>query len=95
MGPAKTDSIPEGRLRSLDALRGFDMILIMGVDQFFRSLGNSYENPFFGLLAKQFEHTAWHGFHLYDMIFPLFIFIVGLKKTGDLDLACSSGSPSL
>ena len=79
MVTVKTGPVPEGRLRSLDALRGADMILIMGVGQLFRSLDRSYENSFFGLLAKQFEHTAWQGFHLYDMIFPLFIFIVGVS----------------
>ena len=25
------------------------------------------------------EHCAWAGFHFYDLIFPLFIFIVGIS----------------
>ncbi len=30
-------------------------------------------------LADQLEHAEWEGFHFYDLIFPLFIFLVGVS----------------
>ena len=29
-------------------------------------------------LVNQFEHVDWEGFHFYDLIFPLFLFVVGV-----------------
>lgn len=70
-------SLPEGRLLSLDALRGLDMLVLVGIARIFKALPKLSDNVFFHSLAGQFEHTEWHGFHTYDFIFPLFIFIVG------------------
>ena len=65
------------RLMSIDALRGFDMFWIIG--------GNEIVSGFFkGLMGKvpeavayQLDHPAWIGFSAWDMIMPLFLFIVG------------------
>ncbi len=67
----------EGRLVSLDALRGFDMLFLVGIAGVFQTLPRLSDNALFTWLAGQCEHTVWHGFHLYDLIFPLFIFMVG------------------
>jgi predicted acyltransferase len=67
------------RLESLDALRGFDMFWIMGGEGIFIGLAALTGWPVFELWAKQLEHVSWHGFHFYDMIFPLFLFIVGIS----------------
>jgi predicted acyltransferase len=32
-----------------------------------------------GLIGEQLEHVEWAGFHFYDLIFPLFVFIVGVS----------------
>jgi len=72
-----TESLPKGRLLSLDALRGLDMIILVGIGGVLQAIGNSYDNVFFDALANQTHHTVWHGFHLYDFIFPLFIFMAG------------------
>lgn len=66
------------RLYSLDALRGFDMFWIMGADEIFRKLGEITGLPFWQALSNQFDHPAWNGFALYDMIFPLFLFLAGV-----------------
>ena len=66
------------RLYSLDALRGFDMFWIMGGEEIFHSLAKITGNPFLRTIADQFEHPAWNGFHFYDLIFPLFLFISGV-----------------
>ena len=68
-----------GRLMSLDALRGLDMLFLVGISGVFLALGKSYDNAFLKFLASQCEHTIWHGFHIYDLIFPLFIFMVGVS----------------
>ena len=62
---------------SLDALRGFDMFWIVGGDFFIRSLPNIHDSAFTRGLAAQMEHCEWAGFHFYDLIFPMFVFIVG------------------
>ena len=67
------------RLQSLDALRGFDMLGIMGGSGLFIALAAWCPNPFFQSLAEQMEHVAWDGFHIEDMIFPLFLFIAGIS----------------
>ena len=68
-----------GRVTSIDALRGFDMFWIMGGDSFFRALFVLIGTPFFvEVLRPELEHSTWDGFTFYDLIFPLFLFIVGL-----------------
>ena len=65
-----------GRLMSLDALRGADMLFIMGFSGAIISFC-----AWIGLkdcwLATQMTHVAWHGFRHHDTIFPLFLFLAG------------------
>ena len=65
------------RVVSIDALRGFDMFWITGGDTIFPALFTLIGTPFFLGLARQLEHSEWHGFTFYDLIFPLFMFIMG------------------
>lgn len=67
------------RLQSLDALRGFDMFWIMGGEGIFVALAALTGWPILQWWAGQLEHVPWHGFHAYDMIFPLFLFIAGIS----------------
>jgi len=67
------------RLYSLDALRGFDMFWIMGGEAIFAGLATLTGWPVLVWWAEQLEHVQWHGFHFYDMIFPLFLFIAGIS----------------
>jgi predicted acyltransferase len=69
---------------SVDALRGFDMIWILGADAAVRALGRVTKVEPFTTLATQFEHKAWAGFAFYDLIFPLFVFIVGVSTVFSL-----------
>jgi predicted acyltransferase len=73
------DLKPRDRLVSLDALRGFDMFWITGGDLMLRSLPKIYDCRATRFLAGQMEHCEWAGFHFYDLIFPLFVFIVGVS----------------
>ena len=68
------------RLESLDVLRGFDMFFIMCMDPvpcIFYALGTALGHEHHWL-TQQFEHVPWIGFHFYDLIFPLFLFIAGV-----------------
>ena len=73
-----------GRLVCLDALRGLDMFLLVGIGPIFRALPKLSDNDVFRFLAEQCRHPDWHGFRLWDLIFPLFIFIVGTAMSFSL-----------
>ena len=82
MTAIQTDSLPQTstRLYSLDALRGFDMFWIMGGDALFHSLSDAApHSAVLKAISDQLEHPAWNGFHLYDLIFPLFLFLAGVS----------------
>src|SRR5665213_2660937 len=66
------------RLYSLDALRGFDMIWIIGAEDIFHTMSKATNAPFWQVLSNQLTHPDWNGFHFYDLIFPLFLFIAGV-----------------
>jgi len=69
-----------GRLRSLDALRGFDMFWIIGGDAIAGQISQLAPYPAVQAVMTQFsEHVEWVGFRYYDMIFPLFLFIIGVS----------------
>src|SRR5665213_2941650 len=72
------------RLTSLDALRGFDMFWILGADSFVYALHEMSDNPVTKFLAKELDHAEWNGFHFYDLIFPLFVFIMGVSTVFSL-----------
>ena len=67
------------RLMSIDALRGADMLFIMGfsgaVVAFCQLLGFNRDC----WLATQMTHVAWHGIRHHDTIFPLFLFLAGVS----------------
>lgn len=66
------------RVKSIDALRGLDMLLICGLEALVvaacRWAGCSD-----CWLARTLEHCRWSGFHLLDGVFPLFIFLAGVS----------------
>ena len=67
------------RLYSLDALRGFDMLFIMGFSGFVIALCKLSDSAFAGWLAEQMRHVEWNGLAHHDTIFPLFLFIAGVS----------------
>jgi predicted acyltransferase len=69
---------------SLDALRGFDMFWILGGETLAYALRKLGDNPVTRLFALELEHVDWAGFHFYDLIFPLFVFIVGVSTVFSL-----------
>lgn len=67
------------RIESLDALRGFDMFWIVGADALGHAFTALKSGPVTEFLSRQLEHAEWEGFYLYDLIFPLFVFVVGVS----------------
>ena len=68
------------RLASLDALRGFDMFCIVGLEALVEGLRRAgVESPVFQKFADQLGHVEWAGFHFEDLIFPMFVYIVGVS----------------
>ena len=76
-GAVTTPAPRRERLVSLDALRGFDMFWITGGTAMLVGLGKVIQRPFFDKFLEQFEHVPWRGLHFYDLIWPLFMFIMG------------------
>ncbi len=85
--PNETKSPAPSRLMSLDALRGFDMIWIMGGDAIASALGKLSDDPVTQTVATQLEHVEWEGFRFYDLIFALFVFIMGVSIVFSLNKA--------
>jgi predicted acyltransferase len=67
------------RLLSLDALRGFDILWIVGGREVLQAWSESTGSPLARTLVAQTEHTPWHGFTAWDLIFPLFLFLAGVS----------------
>jgi len=90
-GPAKRQiaaievlPTPAQRVASVDALRGFSMFAILGVDVLAKAIEGMLANAGWFLAAlgavigTQFTHAQWHGANFYDLVFPLFIFVTGV-----------------
>lgn len=67
-----------GRLTSLDALRGFDMMFIMGLAAVIVAACRCFPGGGECFLARQMTHVAWDGLRHHDTIFPLFLYIAGV-----------------
>ncbi|MSU62539.1 MAG: DUF1624 domain-containing protein [Pedosphaera sp.] len=76
---AAKDAAYSPRLLSLDALRGFDMFWIVGAEDIVHALHKVSHAPLVNLLTQQLTHKDWDGVAFYDLIFPLFVFIVGMS----------------
>ena len=72
------------RLLSLDALRGFDMFWIVGAEGLVMALEQMGHNGVVKFLAQQLTHKDWAGFAFYDLIFPLFVFMMGVSTVFSL-----------
>jgi len=80
------------RVISVDALRGFDMFWIMGGEMMIQGLDNVFHNRLTAFLKLQTEHVVWTGFHFYDIIMPLFLFLVGVSLVFSLRKRLSKGA---
>jgi predicted acyltransferase len=78
MSETDQQALPAERLLSIDALRGFDMFWIIGGGTVLETLHKIWPGPVTKTIREELEHVKWQGFHCEDLIFPLFLFIVGV-----------------
>lgn len=80
------------RLLSIDALRGFDMLLIAGMGTFLVRLEGVTGCTWVDTLSRQMHHATWDGrITFYDLIFPIFLFLAGASLTFSLNRELSIG----
>ena len=76
---------------SLDALRGFDMFWIIGGGAIFTGLAKALGGPL-EAVRPQLEHVPWAGLHFWDLIWPLFMFIVGVSIPPSIEKRKAAGA---
>ncbi|MFZ4620920.1 MAG: acyltransferase family protein [Bacteroidota bacterium] len=74
-----TGPVSGGRVLAVDVLRGFDMIWIIGFKKVVKGFDEAVNTPATNWLFAQLDHAEWYGFTFYDIIMPLFLFLVGLS----------------
>ncbi len=55
------------------------MFWIIGATTLVQALEHMSDNSLTRLLVTQLKHMRWEGLHAYDLIFPLFLFLVGVS----------------
>lgn len=84
------------RLASVDAYRGFVMLLMMGEVLRFCSVAKALpESGFWQFLCHHQSHVDWVGCSLHDMIQPSFSFLVGVALPFSLARRIAEGQPLL
>ena len=95
--PSAKRATPAVRLASIDALRGFDMFWIVGGQGLIVSLLALLATRFAfaagwkAFADEQLKHTTWEGFTAWDLIMPLFLFVVGVAMPFSLGQRIASG----
>jgi predicted acyltransferase len=64
-------------LLSLEALGGFDMFWIIGGSAVLRGVAKALPSRIADSCAAQLLPVPWQGLHFYDVIWPLFLFLMG------------------
>lgn len=81
----ETKPAAKARVASIDALRGFNFIWILGAEGVFLGLEQMFadKGPVLAAighaLGLQVTHVKWDGFRFYDLVFPLFVFVTGVS----------------
>ena len=83
------------RVLSLDALRGLDMLMIIGMSETLHALAGRLPGECGAWLAGQMGHVEWCGLTAYDLVFPLFVFISGAVMHISLDRGAKRGCSKL
>ena len=65
------------RLVSLDVLRGFAMFWLIGGREFLLGIVAFLSPAWYDAFETQVTHPKWHGFVAWDLVMPVFLFVVG------------------
>lgn len=94
MSDSPRAELTPARLTSVDAYRGFVMLLMMGEVLHLGSVAKALpDSKLWAFLAKQQSHVAWTGCHLHDLIQPSFSFLVGVALPLSLLRRSQLGQP--
>jgi predicted acyltransferase len=88
-----TVSRVNGRVAAIDALRGFDMFWIVGGQELALAIAAWLWLPVPSWLEYHLEHVEWEGFAAWDLIMPLFLFVVGAAMPFSLSCRAEQGGP--
>ena len=91
-GQARAKPAPD-RVGSVDALRGFDMFWIIGGNGLVLGLLTLLLGSVPESVRYHFRHVDWEGFSAWDLIMPLFLFIVGVAMPFSVQKRLESGQP--
>jgi len=68
------------------------MFFIVGMEEVFEALSKMF--PMSPSLNDRLQHAPWSGFHFYDLIFPLFAFIIGTSLVFSLSKSAATEGKS-
>lgn len=71
-------AIQPERLASLDVLRGLDMIFLIALQPLLLIVFRIWDIPGEAWIKNQLTHCSWVGFHLWDLVMPLFLLMSGV-----------------
>ena len=90
--PVINPKLPVQRIASVDAYRGFVMLLMIGEVFSFRHVSESLpQSAFWRFLYFNQDHVPWIGCSLHDMIQPSFSFLVGVALPYSLGSRLAKG----
>jgi predicted acyltransferase/uncharacterized membrane protein YjdF len=81
------------RLLSLDAMRGFAMFWLVGGREFTLGMVTWLYPSVAEALEDQLTHPKWQGFVAWDLVMPVFLFLVGTSMPFSLAKRCELGLP--
>lgn len=77
---ASSGVLPQTRVASVDAFRGFVMFLMLAEAMRLWTLHQAFpESRFWAIVAYNTTHVPWQGCSLHDLIQPAFSFLVGVS----------------
>lgn len=65
------------RLASLDILRGLDLFMLVFLQPVLVEIARVANIPWLNSIMYQLDHVVWEGFRVWDLVMPLFLFMVG------------------
>ena len=88
----KDKQVPSSRIVSVDAYRGFVMVLMASEGLEISKVAKHHpDSPIWQFLSYQVSHVSWTGCALWDMIQPSFSFLVGVAAVYSLANRKSQG----
>ena len=66
------------RLESLDALRGFDLVMLVVLEDLVFKMRPAVNADWYNTFLLGFTHKEWEGFSPWDLVMPLFMFMSGV-----------------